>query len=406
MSIDNNSFILRLSNEILRVCFEHVAQLDRQSGCDDYNRRYGSEKERVHLGSYDQEQINAQPKGLWSLALTCRRFNSLAMPILYTTVHLNARHYFFRTIDDKQSLLSCIIDLKVKCNGQRMNGEVIKTLVTLPNLKRLDLDGVNIDPGEVDLGPSPEQAGTSSLVEISFWNLRANPEAIKRLLEWPRNLYTFNLDHMTCDNSNSTEEPNAAYSWDYANLADILQSQRQSLRVLKLGWLEDNVNQSAFSTSDYPQLHTLTLCVNHKSLVSAVSGSHSLKTLILDLHSRDATRGIYSNIDIFPVGLIVAAVARVQGPKLISEPSMFKLERIGFRAFSDDSVSPDQERKCIFGDYTRKALLIGNLLLVQTFDFQEFWVGPSGAEYTLDEVRNYCNCDKCIDWKLDFPGWS
>ncbi|KAG8361175.1 hypothetical protein FVEN_g964 [Fusarium venenatum] len=389
---ENKNSILRLPNEILRLCFEQVAQLDHQLaiGLDYYNRRYGPIKERKRLGPH-QGQINVE--GQYSLALTCRRFYHLVVPILYTTVHIDAHYFnqewalqkdlFFKIIDNKPILQTYIRDLKIQWDDLCMNDEIIKTLVKLPNLERLGLDMLDLDPGEVDL-------------EISFRDLRAKAEVIKRLLEWPRNLHTFDVDHMTYDAYDWDQmEPDPAYRWDHDKLTDVLLPQRQSLRVLNLGWLGYTLNQNTFSTWDYPQLQTLTLCITYEDPTPEACLrwlSPSLQTLVLNLQYNSVQQGIYSMLNKRQMGVVKMVGKCARKIKAGAGRGGSNLDRIGLQVFVDGSeVNRDREPKFLPSNYDSKHLLVSALEKLQKYGFRSFCIGPSGTEYTAEDIRGFWN---------------
>ncbi|RGP78249.1 hypothetical protein FLONG3_3564 [Fusarium longipes] len=400
--INNDSFILRIPNEILRICFELVAQLDRElaTGYNYYDARYSTMKERKRLG-LNQGQINVE--GQYALALTCRRFHALVMPILYTTVCVDAHEYqqewtlqkdlFFRTIDENPALQLYIKDLKVEWDREKVNGEIIRSLVKLPRLECLALDLLNLDPGEVDLGPTPEEKATANFAEIGFRGLRAKPEAIKRLMEWPRNLHTFDLGHMICDDYDwEGMEPEPAYRWDHDKVTDVLMPQRQSLRVLRLGWLGYTLNQNAFSTWECPQLQKLTLCITYEPPTYDACLrwlSPSLKTLVLDFHYFSIQQGSYSMFTRrqYQKARRVARWAK----KIKAGPGCGakSLERIGLwvLAVNSEYGQRNHEWDYMNGCDETKNLLIYALEKLEKYGFKSFWIAPSGAEYTAEDIK-------------------
>ena len=162
-----DSCLLRMPNEILHLCFEQVAYLDRELaiGYEYYNSRYKNantdSKGHTRAGLH-QGQINVE--GQYALALTCRRFHDLVTPILYTTVRLDAHEFcqswshqrvlFFRTIDENLSLKLHIKDLTINWDFECVGSDTIRYLAKLPNLGRLALWKMKVEPGMI-AGPLP-----------------------------------------------------------------------------------------------------------------------------------------------------------------------------------------------------------------------------------------------------------
>jgi len=158
----DSSYLLRMPNEILRLCFEQVAQLDRELaiGYEYYDSRYKSAKidsvEHTRVGLH-QGQSNVE--GQYALALTCRRFHDLVIPILYTTVRLDAHEFrqncahqralFFRTIDNP-SLKLHVKDLTINWGFEYVGSNAIRFLAKFPNLERLSVWKMKLNPGMMD----------------------------------------------------------------------------------------------------------------------------------------------------------------------------------------------------------------------------------------------------------------
>lgn len=158
----DSSHLLRMPNEILRLCFEQVAQLDRELaiGYEYYDSLYKSANidsvEHTRVGLH-QGQSNVE--GQYALALTCRRFHDLVIPILYTTVRLDAHEFrqnwahqralFFRTIDNP-SLKLHVKDLTINWGFECVGSNAIRFLANFPNLERLSVWKMKLDPGMMD----------------------------------------------------------------------------------------------------------------------------------------------------------------------------------------------------------------------------------------------------------------
>ncbi|KAH7183313.1 uncharacterized protein B0J16DRAFT_373797 [Fusarium flagelliforme] len=159
-----DSHLLRMPNEILRLCFEQVAHLDHELaiGYEYYNSRYKDADSKQHIRVGLQGQSNVE--GQYALALTCQRFHDLVMPILYTTVRLDAHDFyqnwahqralFFQSIDDNPSLKLHIKDLTINWDFEVVGLETIRYLAKFPNLERLSVWKMKLKPGKMD-GPLP-----------------------------------------------------------------------------------------------------------------------------------------------------------------------------------------------------------------------------------------------------------
>jgi hypothetical protein len=187
-------------------------------------------------------------------------------------------------------------------------------------------------------------------------------------------------------------EPDPAYRWDHDKLTEVLMPQRESLRVLKLGWLGYTRNQKTFSTWEYPQLHTLTLCITYERPTpdACVNWlSPSLQTLILDLHYHSVQQGTYSIFTRSQVRRVVRT--GLWASKIKADPGRGgeNLERIGIQVLNVDSehIWRDQDRECMHWHHNSKDLLLFALEKLQECGFKSFWIAPSGAEYTAEEVR-------------------
>lgn len=154
--------VLRMPDEILCLIVEDVAQLDREltmnrAYCTTYRQRQDGRDDHPRRG-----QVGVG--GQYALALTCRRFHRLVMPLLCGRAVLDCcdplhhcapqKELFFNSLDESPWLQLYITDLTVKWNGEPMNGKEIRSLIQLPNLRQLTLDSVDLYFSELDLGPS------------------------------------------------------------------------------------------------------------------------------------------------------------------------------------------------------------------------------------------------------------
>ncbi|KAM0300627.1 hypothetical protein ACHAPM_005904 [Fusarium culmorum] len=274
----------------------------------------------------------------------------------------------------------------------------------LPNLERLGLDMMNLDRDDVDLGPSPEECGTANSTEISISNLRAKTEAIKRLMEWPRNLQTFNINHVAYGNYGGDEtDPDPAYRWDHDKLGDVLMPQRHSLCVLKLGWLGYKPEYNAFSSWEFPQLHTLTLCTASNSRPDGALDkwlSPSLHTIILDVRFADSREGTDDRFTSVHWENAASIAAHVKVIKEDSGHGARNLERIGLQVRIDDMASkdPDGGQRSFSGDFNSSGHLMFAFRVIGQHGFRSFWVGPNGVECTDKDVRGFGKCERQDDW--------
>ncbi|KAJ4138488.1 hypothetical protein NW768_002323 [Fusarium equiseti] len=402
----DDSHLLRMPNEILRLCFEQVAHLDRELaiGYEYYNRRYEKDGSKEHIRVGLQGQSNVE--GQYALALTCRRFHDLVIPILYTTVRLDAHEFcqtwahqrtlFFRSIDDNPSLKLHVKDLTINWDFECVGSDTIRYLAKFPNLERLAVWKMKLEPGMMEM-PLPEEKRTSSLTDISFKSLHANPSDIKPLLEWPRNLHAFDFGHMLFDDY-ELDEPEA---WDYAKLTNALEPQRESLRILKIGFLPGyELDLDTLSTRVFPQLHTLSLNMMRKnpSLTKLCNWlSPSLHTLILDFHG-DSQCGPFSTFAAAETQKMMRVGSWARRTKAHGGGGE-NLQRIGIRVFADDSEEVcdviGEESRCMHNNLTKK-LLVKALECLEHHGFQSFWIGASGIEHTARGIRESCKYGSCI----------
>ena len=232
------------------------------------------------------------------------------------------------------------------------------------------------------------------MTDVSFKTLHAKPADIKPLLEWPRNLQSFDFGHMSFDGYD-LDEPEAEF--DYAKFIDALESQGQSLRVLKIGYLPYyNTELHKLSTRLFPQLHTLTLNLVKKDL-SPTSLRNllgpSLHTLILDFHG-DSQCGPFSTFAAVETQKMMRLGRWARRAK--ERGGGESLKRIGIRVFVDDSEEIGdvigEERQCEHENKSKKLLAMA-LKCLERAGFQSFWIGASGVEHTAKDIRGFCECD-------------
>lgn len=188
-------------------------------------------------------------------------------------------------------------------------------------------------------------------------------------------------------------EPEA---WNYAKLTNALESHRESLRVLKIGYLSNyELDLDIFSTRVFPQLHTLSLnMIGKLPSPTALRNwlSPSLHTLIFDFHG-DSQCGPFSTFEAVETQnmMRVGSWAR----RIKASGSGENLKRIGIRVFADDSEEVGdvigEERQCIH-ESRSKRLLVKALECLEHHGFQSFWIGASG-EHTPRDIRGFCKCD-------------
>lgn len=155
---------MRMPDEILCLIVEEVAQLDHKWAM---NRVYCTNRYRERQAGHNNHPRRGQVdvEGQYALALTCRRFHRLVMPLLCGRAVLDSRddfhhcvpqkHLFFNALDESPWLQLYITDLTVKWDGLARNFQEIRSLIRLPNLDRLTLDSVDLDASDLDLGPLP-----------------------------------------------------------------------------------------------------------------------------------------------------------------------------------------------------------------------------------------------------------
>ncbi|KAF4435934.1 hypothetical protein F53441_13362 [Fusarium austroafricanum] len=214
--------------------------------------------------------------------------------------------------------------------------------------------------------------------------LRARPETIKKFLEVPRSLHTFKLPPMTYDGYDwNTTEQDPAYRWSHAKLTDVLIPQRESLRVLKLGWMGYTRDQNTFKASLFSALHTLSLCIAYETPTFEACRnwiSPNLHTLILDFHRNDSQCGAVSHFGDKGVDTITNVASWAQTLK--SEEKL-SLESIGLRMYSDGEEWYSWNSKNEWS----------SLKKVKKAGFHAFWIGRSGTEHTPEMLESYCKCD-------------
>lgn len=242
------------------------------------------------------------------------------------------------------------------------------------------------------------EKGTANVSTLRFLSMRAKPESIRRLLEWPRALHNLDIDIVWYDDDSIQDQPHSSYrSTD--KLAHVLGLQRESLRTLKLECLQVAFQYNKITTWPYPKLHTLAISVTNQELRSDNCYrwiSPSLRTLIFDVnagYSRGDFRGTFRESD------ITWLLNHGCTAGLIKNEGGRQLERIGVRLFargrSCREALFEKERTNMHED-NEKHRLVHLLEALQKYGVSTFWIGASGAEYTAREMRESCKCAECV----------
>ena len=229
------------------------------------------------------------------------------------------------------------------------------------------------------------------------------PEAVKRFLEWPKELHEFVVNDMTYDGYSWAEtEPDPAFRWNHALLVDVLSPQKDHLRSLDLGWLGYDRDQNTFQVSAFPNLRRMALTVAYERPNKEACRNWltpSLNTLTLDLHRNDSQGGPSSHNCMHKLNAAsIASFARIAREWLNKEGSAVGLRRIGIRAYSrgDTAWRDEEEWNCRHGKYDQEMWtnLVQCLKDIETQGFEAFWVGYSGQQHTAEMMEAMCGCQK------------
>ena len=227
------------------------------------------------------------------------------------------------------------------------------------------------------------------------------PEAVKRFLEWPKELHEFVINDMTYDGySWASTEPDPAYRWNHALLVDVLSPQKDHLRSLDLGWLGYDRDQNTFQVSAFPNLRSMALTVAYERPNEEACRNWltpSLNTLILDLHRNDSQCGPSSHNCMRKRNAeSIGSFVRMAREWLEKDGSVVGLRRIGIRAYSrgDDAWRDEEEGYCRHDEYDLEMWtnLIQCLKDIETQGFEAFWVGYSGQQHTAEMMEAMCGC--------------
>ncbi|RGP72387.1 f-box domain [Fusarium longipes] len=224
---------------------------------------------------------------------------------------------------------------------------------------------------------------------IQFHDMHARPEAVKKFLEWPKELHEFVLNDMI-------SHPDPSYFWNHDILVEVLNTHKDHLKVLDLGWLGYHYDRNSFQVSSFPNLQSMALTVAYEKANEEACRNwltSSLSTLILDLHTNDPQGGPTNCHDCMskPGAESIVSFAKMAKEWKNQNGDMVGLTKIGIRAYSrGDSVwRGDGEVGCLHGKdgEEMKTNLIQCLRDIEAQGFEAFWVGYSGCRYTVEMME-------------------
>ncbi|CEI61417.1 unnamed protein product [Fusarium venenatum] len=248
-------------------------------------------------------------------------------------------------------------------------------------------------------GPEREQdqEKSASFTKLQFHGLHARPQSIKQFLQWPKELHELFITNGDFWDNN---EIKAAFRWNHNCLADALSSQKDHIRVLDIGWLGHDRDQNAFPVSNFPNLHTMTICIAYKHPNEEACRNWltpSLQTLILNLHTSGQCGPSSHNCMSKANSHAIAEWARM-ARRWVDETRNLGLREICIRAYSsgDDAWQNEDEVSCMHGSYAEemKENLRQCLKYIDEQGFKSFWIGYSGRRYTSETMEAMCKCEK------------
>ncbi|RFN52961.1 hypothetical protein FIE12Z_2732 [Fusarium flagelliforme] len=402
IKLNSQSLLLRLPDDVLRPILQDAVReplefsLEREA----YWRLYDDD---IYWSSYsddiDDSAMFGPARGwirymaTYRLIWVCKRFHALVLPFMYGNVSLDVTtHYFdcppqeklFRDEILRRPLLQNYIRHLAVYN-QSLQSPIVQLACAFPHINKLSLKRVR-NEGEIDLsliGPAKDQSRTASFISIQFHSLHTRPEAVKRFLEWPKELHEFIVNDMTYTGYSWAEtEPDPSYRWNYRLLVDVLSPQKDHLRFLDLGWLGYDRDQNTFQVSAFPNLRSMALSVayqypNEKACPNWLTPS--LNTLILDLHMNDIQCGPGSHNCMHTGGAeSVVSFARMAREWSNKDGGAVGLRRIGIRVYSRgyDAWEEEDEWSCRHGKYDQEMWtnLVQYLKDIQGQGFEAFWL--------------------------------
>ncbi|KAH6992894.1 hypothetical protein EDB82DRAFT_498057 [Fusarium venenatum] len=401
--------LLQLPDELLQPILRSVVKkpLEFSLGHDAYWDAYWHLLEEDDVPNWGPERGWARYAAAYNLIWTCKRFHALALPLLYGDVSIDISIHWidcppqaklFREEILRRPLLQNYIK-HLAIGRQSPNSEMLKIACTLPRLDKLSLDMVQ-EEEEPDISlikPTKDQEKSASFTKLQFHGLHARPQSIKQFLQWPKELHELFITNGDFWDNN---EIKAAFRWNHNCLADALSSQKDHIRVLDIGWLGHDRDQNAFPVSNFPNLHTMTICIAYKHPNEEACRNWltpSLQTLILNLHTSGQCGPSSHNCMSKANSHAIAEWARM-ARRWVDETRNLGLREICIRAYSsgDDAWQNEDEVSCMHGSYAEemKENLRQCLKYIDEQGFKSFWIGYSGRRYTSETMEAMCKCEK------------
>ncbi|RBR26225.1 uncharacterized protein FIESC28_01008 [Fusarium coffeatum] len=419
--LNSKSHLLRLPDEVLQPILQDAVRepvefsLEQQAYWSFYFDKFDYDD--------DDDLVMSEPARGWvryaaiyRLIWVCKRFHTLLLPLMYENVSLDVTTQFFHCPPQEKLFRDEILRRPLLQNyikhlavyNQSLQSPIVQLACAFPNINKLSLKRVR-NESEIDLssiGPAEEQLRTASFTHIQFYDLHMRPEAVKRFLEWPKELHGFVVNDMTSDGSSwAYTEPDPAYRWNHALLVDVLSPQKDHLRSLDVGWLGYDHDQNTFQVSAFPNLRSMALTVAYERPNEEACRNWltpSLNTLILDLHRNDSQCGPSSHNCMRKRGAeSIGSFVRMAREWLEKDGSVVGLRRIGIRAYSrgDDAWRDEEEGYCRHDDYDLEMWtnLIQCLKEIETQGFEAFWDGSNLRRFgfhSFDERYLFKNRDQ------------